>query len=310
MRGGSTRFGSHGKAEQHDDEGTWIFSYADMITILMMFFILLLSISSIDVKKFETLKGAIAQSKEGQGRSLNDGRSGLGSGSGLGNGAETGNGSAGRNLTPSFEPGIASVPFRDLAASAAEYSAADANAQLLAAVGTLLAAVDTDQIQKESLQEKAFRDAQQKIAELAQKQEKSFAKEDKAGQVINVSFASSRIFLENGTLSPEGARMLAQLARYLVQLTPVPEIVVSSFVSKSESASSLPALRLSNRRALAVLDFLIRNKVPAHALAMAGYGDSKVRLSEMDAYGNPLAAAAQANSRVEISIRRRKELQP
>lgn len=47
----------------HHDEG-WIFSYADMITILMTFFILMLSISNVSTEKYEQLKKSVSKSTQ------------------------------------------------------------------------------------------------------------------------------------------------------------------------------------------------------------------------------------------------------
>jgi chemotaxis protein MotB len=45
----------------HGADGNWIFSYADMITILMMFFILMLSISTINKEKFQQIQKSISK---------------------------------------------------------------------------------------------------------------------------------------------------------------------------------------------------------------------------------------------------------
>ena len=49
-------------AEEHENEERWLITYADMITLLMVLFIVLFSISQVDLKKFETLRAGLAQS--------------------------------------------------------------------------------------------------------------------------------------------------------------------------------------------------------------------------------------------------------
>ncbi len=48
-----------GDAPEHDDNERWLLSYADMITLLMALFMVLFSISSVNVSKFETLKASL-----------------------------------------------------------------------------------------------------------------------------------------------------------------------------------------------------------------------------------------------------------
>jgi chemotaxis protein MotB len=48
--------------EEHENEERWLITYADMITLLMVLFIVLFSISQVDLKKFETLRAGLAQS--------------------------------------------------------------------------------------------------------------------------------------------------------------------------------------------------------------------------------------------------------
>ena len=46
----------HGDDESHADNERWLLTYADMITLLMALFMVLFSISSVNVSKFKTLK--------------------------------------------------------------------------------------------------------------------------------------------------------------------------------------------------------------------------------------------------------------
>jgi chemotaxis protein MotB len=48
--------------EEHENEERWLLTYADMITLLMVLFIVLYSISQVDLKKFAELKSGLASS--------------------------------------------------------------------------------------------------------------------------------------------------------------------------------------------------------------------------------------------------------
>jgi chemotaxis protein MotB len=48
--------------EEHDNEERWLLTYADMITLLMVLFIVLFSIGQINIKKFEQLRSGLASS--------------------------------------------------------------------------------------------------------------------------------------------------------------------------------------------------------------------------------------------------------
>ena len=55
---GKRRGGSH--EEEHENHERWLISYADMITLLMVLFVVMFAISNVDQKKFEELSSGLA----------------------------------------------------------------------------------------------------------------------------------------------------------------------------------------------------------------------------------------------------------
>src|ERR1700704_1845464 len=53
----SRRRRGHGAA--HDNDERWLLTYADMITLLMALFMVLISISSVNISKFKTLQQSL-----------------------------------------------------------------------------------------------------------------------------------------------------------------------------------------------------------------------------------------------------------
>jgi chemotaxis protein MotB len=49
-----------GHAEEHENSERWLLTYADMITLLMVLFIVLFAVSAVDQKKFAALKNGLA----------------------------------------------------------------------------------------------------------------------------------------------------------------------------------------------------------------------------------------------------------
>ena len=61
MRKGRKQEGEHENGER------WLLTYADMITLLMVFFIMLYSMSQLDLKKFSAVTGSIQAQLGGTG---------------------------------------------------------------------------------------------------------------------------------------------------------------------------------------------------------------------------------------------------
>lgn len=72
MAGKKHRKGAH--EEEHENSERWLVTYADMITLLMVLFIVMFSMSQVDQRKFDALKSGLAAGF-GQSTSLLDGSS-------------------------------------------------------------------------------------------------------------------------------------------------------------------------------------------------------------------------------------------
>ena len=70
---------SAGVAAEHENEERWLLTYADMITLLMALFMVLFSISSVNISKYVTLQQSLHAAFSGS--ILSGGRSILQSGS-------------------------------------------------------------------------------------------------------------------------------------------------------------------------------------------------------------------------------------
>jgi chemotaxis protein MotB len=61
MSGGGHRRGHEEEHEEHENHERWLVSYADMMTLLMVLFIVLFAISQVDQKKFNALKSGLSK---------------------------------------------------------------------------------------------------------------------------------------------------------------------------------------------------------------------------------------------------------
>jgi chemotaxis protein MotB len=93
-RGGRRRRGGHGG--EHENEERWLLTYADMITLLMALFMVLFSISSVNISKYKSLQESLQDAFSG--RILPGGRSIAESGS-----------DAGKSPNPQATPAIAPI---------------------------------------------------------------------------------------------------------------------------------------------------------------------------------------------------------
>src|SRR3954471_9550541 len=65
----SARRKRHEDHEEHENHERWLITYADMITLLMVLFIVLFAIGQTDLKKFQQLRNSLANSFDNKGGS-------------------------------------------------------------------------------------------------------------------------------------------------------------------------------------------------------------------------------------------------
>ena len=60
MSGGAKRRKKHEEHEEHENHERWLVTYADMLTLLMVLFIVMFAMSQVDQKKYQALKNGLA----------------------------------------------------------------------------------------------------------------------------------------------------------------------------------------------------------------------------------------------------------
>src|SRR4051812_7803899 len=61
MSASSSRRKKHEEHEEHENHERWLVTYADMLTLLMVLFIVMFAMSSVDQKKYNALKNGLAE---------------------------------------------------------------------------------------------------------------------------------------------------------------------------------------------------------------------------------------------------------
>jgi chemotaxis protein MotB len=258
--------------EEHENSERWLLTYADMITLLMVLFIVLFAIGQIDSKKFEKLHDGLAKSF-GQSTIL-DGGAGLLNGSAVQAPAPDEASSGTQALQRQRESLLASQKAADAAAKAnadATRQEADAMARIQADIASAL--------------------AKQGLTGAVQ-----FQEIDQRGLVVNIVTDKVLFDLGEATLRPQGTKVLDAIAPALKNL-PNGLIIEGHTDNQPISDSRFPSnWELSTQRATTVLRHLLGDGIDASKVAAAGYADQRPLLA-----GDSPASRAR-NRRVAIVV--------
>jgi chemotaxis protein MotB len=280
-RGHGGRRGGHGG--EHESEERWLLTYADMITLLMALFMVLFSISSVNISKYHTLQKSLKAAFSGE--ILPGGKAIAQQGS-----------TANASQTP------ASVELQAIEPVSTEGSASLQNST---AHGTSSSAAAASQQAAAQRQAAEFQHIKEELEAYARAH--GFAKSVKAtiearGLVIRVLTDDLLFASGQATLEAKANGLLSEIAR-LLNIDQAHPISVEGNTDNVPIHSALfPSnWELSTARASTVVRFLIAHGVGATRLTASGNAEQRPYDS------NATAAGRARNRRVEIVMRRLSE---
>jgi chemotaxis protein MotB len=281
-RGHGRRRGGHGAQEEESNE-RWLLTYADMITLLMALFMVLFSISSVNISKYQVLQHALKAAFSGN--ILPGGKSIAQQGA-----------SASASKAPSTTEAAAVVPLTALGSGIE--STTTRSATQTAASATAQAAAQT------AAQKEASEFVRIKHELDAYAASHGFAKSVKTtiearGLVIRVLTDELLFASGQATLNSRADGLLSEIG----QLLNVDESHPISVEGNTDDVPIHSALfpsnwQLSTARASTVVQYLVEHGVSAHRLTATGYADQRPLASDATAAGRA------RNRRVEIVLKR------
>jgi len=283
--------GRRKKHGEQENEERWLLTYADMITLLMALFMVLFSISSVNISKYKTLQESLKAAFSGSilpgGKALTQ------------SGAQAEKQKA---VTDTAIPSIVAInpsaanqnstgsSSSTSSSSSQSISAASASEQAKA----LIAAAKIEQQQLKQLKERL--DTYLKAHGLQNQVQTTISRR---GLVVRV--LTDKVLFDSGqaTLKPESLPLLGEVANLLNVATNHQIAVEGHTDSVPISSAQYPSnWELSTARATTVVRYFLTRGVTASRLAAAGYADLHPIAS------NATDRGRQLNRRVEIVLLR------
>jgi chemotaxis protein MotB len=280
-RGHGGRRGGHGA--EHESEERWLLTYADMITLLMALFMVLFSISSINISKYHTLQKSLKAAFSGE--ILPGGKAIAQQGS-----------TANASQTP------ASVELQAIEPVSTEGSASLQNSTAHGTSSSAAAAAQQAAAQRQAAE---FQHIKEQLEAYARAH--GFAKSVKAsiearGLVIRVLTDDLLFASGQATLEAKANGLLGEIASLLNVDQTHPISVEGNTDNVPIHSAQFPSnWELSTARASTVVRFLIAHGVGATRLTASGNAEQRPYDS------NATAAGRARNRRVEIVMRRLSE---
>jgi chemotaxis protein MotB len=276
--GGHKRRGGHEEEhEEHENHERWLVSYADMMTLLMVLFIVLFAISQVDQKKFAALKtglsagfGAPVEIMPGANALLDPG--GAVAPDSVNISGSTGGAKANANINPQ----IAVDPQK-----VAEIAVSTSRAQVKKEVENL---------------EKAQKELKKALSKAGVAKGATF-RFDERGLVITI--VTDNVLFLNGSavLEPQGRRILDAVGPTLRTLPNRLSIDGHTNSIPINTSQFFSNWELSSGRATGVLRYLHdAERIPNSRMSATGFADTRPRLPK----SNPRSLSV--NRRVEIVV--------
>lgn len=293
----------HGKRRGHaaevENEERWLLTYADMLTLLFALFMVLFSISSVNISKYQVLQQSLKAAFSGS--ILPGGRAILQSGS-----ESTAAHTPATAAVPSIVPLVPTPTSRSSSSMGAANSFSSAQA---AAAAASARPMSTAQLQAALNSMSASIAEQDELVGLQHRLEayaKSHGFANQVQAIVNrrglvVQVLTDNLLFQSGqaTLQPAGAPLLNEVAQ-LLNVDQTHPITVEGYTDNVPIHSvEFPSnWELSTARATTVVQYLISRGVNDNRLGAAGYADLHPIASNATAAGRAL------NRRVDIVIER------
>jgi chemotaxis protein MotB len=279
--GGAKRKKPHEEHEEHVNHERWLVSYADMLTLLFVLFVVLFSMSSVDQKKFTALA------------------SGLSQGFGTDSVAFTGNvstfdGSESPNfapIDPGADPGNGGSGTDNMSKEQKE------------AVKRAVQAAERAQASKDA---KAAAKEVENLKEIEKKIADALAKAKLLGSVkftidqrgLVVTVVTNEVVFEGNRadLRPGGAKILSTIAPPLARLPNTIEVDGHTNQLKARTTYYPSGWELSAARASTVVRYLGDHGLAKNRLSAVGFSDTKPLLDPKD------PRSVQVNRRVDVVV--------
>jgi chemotaxis protein MotB len=292
--------GRRGGAVEHENEERWLLTYADMLTLLFALFMVLFSISSVNISKYQVLQQSLKSAFSGS--ILPGGRAILSSGS-----ESTSAHTPATAEVPSIVPLVPTPTSRSSSSTGSASSTSSSSqaakpltsAQLQAALNSMSASVSE---QDTFVALKAKMDAYAKAHGFGDKVQTII---ERRGLVVRV-LTDNLLFASGSATLKSGADQLLDEVAQLLNLDPSHPITVEGHTDNQPIATAqFPSnWELSTTRATNVVRFLISRGVIASRLGAVGYADLHPIAS------NATAAGRAKNRRVEIVLMRLNPVPP
>jgi chemotaxis protein MotB len=271
--------GAH--AEEHENHERWLVSYADMLTLLFVLFVVLYSMSTVDSKKFAALADGLAH--------------GFGAPSVAFSGREAPMDGAGQDaavlpLQPGVDPGLAEAVRKNAQANDKAAHAAVAAAQRAKASEDAAAA--TREVQN-------LREVQKQIAAALRKAKLEQSVRftiDERGLVVSVVSSEVVFAGDRADLLPAGVKILDAVAPALLRLPNNVEVDGHTNQLNVPTRNYPSAWELSTARASVVVRHLTADGLPASRMSAAGFAGTRPLIDPAD------PRAVKMNRRVDIVV--------
>lgn len=270
------RRGKRGHAAEFENEERWLLTYADMLTLMFALFMVLYSISSVNISKYESLQQSLKAAFSGS--VLSGGKSIIQSGS-----------ESTKAHTPATAEVPSIVPLTPNIPKPTDTSAQEISKAMLAASG---AKQEQDELKKLQRELTAYAKAHGFGNEVQ-------AVIDRRGLVVHVLTDKLLFASGSATLQPAGLPLLQEVSHLLNVDQKHPITVEGNTDNQPIQSSQFPSnWELSTDRATTVVRYLIAHGVQEQRLAAAGYADLHPLAS------NATAAGRARNRRVDIVLNR------